>query len=1771
MKEVYIIIPVYKGFAETKICVESVIKYSEKFKILIINDASPLVEFKEYFDDTINKHANMFLIENEENFGYVRSVNIGFEFDKQKDVILLNSDTCVTNGWVEKLQSMAYSSDNIATVTPMSNAATICSYPVICKHNDLYKGFSVDQINSFFEEIYFQDEDNTVEIPTGVGFCLYIKRKYLEQIGGYDDVLFKRGYGEENDFCMMCLKIGGRHLVAVNTFIYHKEGVSFDAEEKKERLQQALEDINRLYPDYNEKIDQFIKSDPLWIFRRRVDLLRLNRFYQKSIVLVTHKFGGGIAKHIDDLSGLLADHTLKIFILKPNDTQGVCLISSDEEEFSIVLNSKEWLTDLVELLKYLYVVHIHFHHIGGYSNDIYRLAQAAELTYDVTLHDYFMFCPNWSGFIEEKNQFCGFDPHFNCQGCITKYGKLFFSNDIPVIDLFRKDNLSFLKSARKVITPSYASKEYFNTYFPTIDIDIHPHPEYNSFKSIPEINNQDKVLNVAFIGALAQKKGSKIVKQCVDQSRKESLAIRWILIGYHDLQPTILNQEENFIITGSYDYNELPELFIKYNIDIVVIPALWPETFSYVLSETMFMGRPVIVPDIGAFRERVEESEAGLILPHPITANAILDELKKIIIDRSILNKYRENALKYKGNNPENYYDQVYKSLGNLLDQQNFIYGKWEKIINLKDVFAKFGLGYFQKNKNIQVESLRNDHKPVVSKGILGMLKTRMVIFAAQAGDELLGAGGFMALSLKFTQCYLKVIIVGGDKTKLDIEKVYSGLSVLGIGKENVEFWPYQTQSIPLSGNIIGDYRRVMIDLRPNIVLLPSPNDADDTRRRVTRGFIKAIEGKITIETKLHFYEVDSPQQINHIENISETFFLKQKATICYKHIFSEYNYLRHAETLAMFRGSVANCRYGEGFLVFPWNGSRENFFEQRPLISVLVRSDDQLLLNHALESLVHQTYTQIEVIIVWFSDTALILRDEFNYLDVKIIQGVKGSRGANLNLGFSIVILPSIAFLDEDDIVLPEHYEGLLEFLHAERHIDIAYCGASLVQCVRGNDSIQRIKEEMVYNEEYEPSLLLLENYIPLNTLLIRRQVFKAVSFDEDLIAYEDWYFLLCAQFSGFSFGHIDNVTAEYRYFDQDIKTSHIRKEYHITSIAVYQKILQKITPEHLNQLNLLRVEMRKNLSDQSLQLSQHHQDIENLQSRVKELENVKTRFNYLEKRLLELPKKIGIVSNDLDTIISTLAAYSLKVKPIFSIVMAVHNPPPEILIEALQSIQAQIYPYWELCIVDDASSSIEVKQIIEDIFIILNEEGKIKYKRFDDNIGISEAINQAAALATGEYLALMDHDDWLYPDALCATALALSDTNYKFIYTDSQTIDPDGKPLYYHNKPDWSPETLLFWNYINHLSIIEHSLWKKLGGMRSILNGVQDWDLCLRIAAEVSEKDVHHIKQQLYGWRAIQDSVAFSIEAKPWIKDKCLDILQEYHSRFHAKAQKKDNVILDIQARPNGVGFIIRPQTHISPSIHIFIIAKDDTNSLYNCLKSLTLSNYPCKEITIIDNSSEYKLKKILLNRFQKEGISICYEPNAEDNWSLLNNIAETKSTADIYMFLNPEIIFSSPDSIQTIVNQFSFENIGIIGALLLKTNNTIYHNGFVVDPDHIAYAIQTSGDCNELIVTRNVSAVSGECMVVRREIFREIGGFDESLPNYFSDVDFCLAAQKRGWRTLLSADTNAIVSYEKKQRNPEASEIEYMRDKWNDYLIEKYYYRWNKLTKTIQFNIK
>ncbi len=638
VKIVDVIIPVYRSKDETIACIESVLsaKSDIPYEVIVINDCSPEKEITDYLRKLSNERK-ITLIENPINLGFVKSVNIGMMLHENRDVILLNSDTIVPDYWIDRLYKAAYSSPVIGTVTPFSNKATICSFPVFCKDNEMLLNYSVKDLDRIFKKV---NNGYIEEIPTAVGFCMYIKRECLKEVGLFDEEKWGTGYGEENEFCLKASDLGWRHVVACDLFVQHHGSLSFRAE-KDERIKNNLEILNNLYPEYPQKISRFIKSDPLRKHRNRVQIEMLKETYSsnKFALFINHPFEGGSLKYMNDISGLLAKDGYAVLYLFPHSYYEWEIRVYNDNFFNFTYKAEDdsIIDALIDDLKSLNPEFIHFNHTIGLPKIVWTLPDKLDIPYYFTIHDYFVICPRVN-LIDKKGFYCGEPSVERCEICVKDSGvhygaEVLFKELGEEVSRWRDFHYEKLKKARLIFSPSKDAYHRIKKYFNLENIVVKPHPEKRTLIKLRKVKAIEKI-NVAVIGAIGEHKGYEVLYECAKDALRRKLLINYIVIGY-TLDDKRLERFKNITITGRYrDFWELKRFTEIYDTSVALFLSICPETFSYTLSEAFELGLYPVSFDIGAIAERIKETGFGKVLPidtEPSEINNILiSEVKRI-------------------------------------------------------------------------------------------------------------------------------------------------------------------------------------------------------------------------------------------------------------------------------------------------------------------------------------------------------------------------------------------------------------------------------------------------------------------------------------------------------------------------------------------------------------------------------------------------------------------------------------------------------------------------------------------------------------------------------------------------------------------------------------------------------------------------------------------------------------------------------------------------------------------------------------------------------------------------------------------------------------------------------------------------------------------------------------------------------------------------------------------------------------------------------------
>ncbi|WP_237057868.1 glycosyltransferase family 2 protein [Microbulbifer sediminum] len=537
------------------------------------------------------------------------------------------------------------------------------------------------------------------------------------------------------------------------------------------------------------------------------------------------------------------------------------------------------------------------------------------------------------------------------------------------------------------------------------------------------------------------------------------------------------------------------------------------------------------------------------------------------------------------------------------------------------------------------------------------------------------------------------------------------------------------------------------------------------------------------------------------------------------------------------------------------------------------------------------------------------------------------------------------------------------------------------------------------------------------------------------------------------------------------------------------------------------------------------------------------------------------------------------LEVQPLISIVVPVYNPPIELLKACLDSVLAQLYPHWQLCIADDASTNLAVGQVLEEYE---KRDKRIRWVRRENNGHICAASNSALALAEGEYVALLDHDDCLVKHALLEVVSAVqANPVVDIFYSDEDFIDAEGRRFAPHYKSDWNPALLLSHNYITHLAVFRRELLERVGGFRegAGVEGAQDYDLLLRCIELTDAAKIVHIPRVLYHWRAHEGSTALGPQEKSYTSAAGKRALQDHLAR-----QGIDAEVLDTE---DDNLYRIDYPLEGEPLVSLLIPTRDALDVLRPCVESiLNRSSYRNFELLILDNGS---VEHDTLQWFEEitagDPRVRVLRYDAPFNYSAINNFGASHARGEIIGLVNNDVEVITPGWIEELASLAQRPENGCIGALLYYPDDTVQHAGVVLGlggyaaHSHRGSPRGSQGYFNRLKVRQNLSAVTGACLFVRKELYEQVGGLDESYTVAYNDVDFCLRVQEAGYLNVFTPFAE-LYHHESKTRGQEDTPEKVARfdqekarlsDRWSALLERDPYYNPNLTHSREDFSLR
>ena len=768
IKSVDIIIPVYNALDDLKLCLDSLKRNTDlkTNRVIIINDNSPDPNVKLFLDSL--DYSWLKVIHNSTNRGFSANINLGMAQSKDRDVLLLNSDTVVTANWLQKMVNCAYSSSEIGTVTPVSNNATLCSVPNFCEENTLPENISIDRAGEIVERCSFREYP---QITVANGFCMYVKREVIECIGDFDGKTFQRGYGEENDFCNRAEQMGYIHVMCDDTYIYHSGTKSFVSKEKEQYIREHEKILQKRYPVQMHRNAVYCATNPNCHIGKNVALYFDLENGKKNVLYFLHsdfRVGkndsiGGTQFHVRDLkNGMVEDCNIYVVARNGEYITLTIYVGDQTHHFDFWVGAavpfipetdrkiKEVLNNIVEAFD---INLIHVHHVFDTSLDIFSIAKEKNIPIILTAHDFYYICPtikllNSDGVFCEKTK-----SDEKCAKCLRK--KIGTIDSIDYLSLWQKRTLKIFDICEKIVFPSESAMQIYSKVYPQfkekfeaiehgVNKELGEIQKYNEKKEsreefifgvekvktssgqiivdgwinaykmdrekerlllevessegkyyvpltlslmdytrgvvsrfiacVPakiavkeslkaqiviasgkqlyvgqtppvEIRESKKIkekkLRVAFIGGLDVSKGSGVVYDIIKKGSKD---IQWYLFGTIGDEKLKMLHQDNYTAFGTYNQKDLPTLIRMHEIDVIGILSIWPETYSYTMSEAIINNVPVIVSDIGALGERQRKLNAGWLVDPKNIANEFINVTNELLKTPELLSAMKERV-----------------------------------------------------------------------------------------------------------------------------------------------------------------------------------------------------------------------------------------------------------------------------------------------------------------------------------------------------------------------------------------------------------------------------------------------------------------------------------------------------------------------------------------------------------------------------------------------------------------------------------------------------------------------------------------------------------------------------------------------------------------------------------------------------------------------------------------------------------------------------------------------------------------------------------------------------------------------------------------------------------------------------------------------------------------------------------------------------------------------------------------------------------------------
>ena len=888
------------------------------------------------------------------------------------------------------------------------------------------------------------------------------------------------------------------------------------------------------------------------------------------------------------------------------------------------------------------------------------------------------------------------------------------------------------------------------------------------------------------------------------------------------------------------------------------------------------------------------------------------------------------------------------------------------------------------------------------------------------------------------------------------------------------------------------------------------------------------------------------------------------------------------------------------------------------PLVSILIRSTDRETLQQTLNSVAAQSYDAIEVWVVAAKASHQPMPAQIGRFPLHFVttpEALSRTQAANKALGLAQG--ERLLFLDDDDWITTTHVAVLVQTLKDNATYKAAYSQAKAVDA-SGQDLPEALMG-MPYDRSKLLSGNFMVMHSVLFDAVLRE---LGCRFDEQLELFEDWdFWLQVSRHTDFLFvpkpsaiyriHQSSGVHEQVRFIDASYQIIY-RKWRDLWTTEELSQIMARNWQYKDLVTNLARTQTALDVSMHKLTLSQEElaqtqhtkQDLQNLldtmmQSRSWRWTEKLRSLGALARRVRQLVRQQGGVLHALRKTTTVLlkqgpqavasAVYRAtdqsfsyaewiaqneapahlyshfkekslgwQHQPLVSVVMPTYNSPLHFLAQAIESVQAQVYPHWELCIADDASTNPEVQAFLKEA---AQKDTRISIVFRSQNGHISESSNSALEIAKGEWVALLDHDDLLHPMALYELVNTLqSHPEAQIVFSDEDKIDETGERFGPYFKTDYNPELMWAQNMISHLGCYKKSTLDAIGGFRKGFEGSQDYDLALRVIQRSKPYQIVHIPRVLYHWRAIIGSTALAPNEKPYAETASRKALFEHLASLQIPASVEPAPDLSYMNR-------VRPLLQKpDPLISLLIPTKDGIDLLKQCIQSVQQkSSYKFYEILVVNNNSLLAESHIYFDQLKREGIRVLDYPHPF-NFSAINNFAAAEARGEYLCLMNNDIEVQSSGWMEEMLSFAQLDHAGAVGARLWYPGNQgLQHCGVVVGLGgvaghaHVGLKKNEKGYFGRPVLHHRCSAVTAACLMIKKSTYFAVGGMDEQIAVAFNDVDFCLRLGDAGYHCVYTPSAE-LIHHESATRGDDLSdenrnrfmgEEAFMKARWGERL--------------------